>query len=86
MAIDASGSLYGTAWNGGSQACYDGCGGVFKLVPDGDGGWRETVLHRWGNSKQDPDGSIVRLHHGLLYGTSEFFGHEDLGTIFTLAP
>jgi hypothetical protein len=28
----------------------------------------------------------VRLHHGLLYGTSEFFGHEDLGTIFTLAP
>ena len=86
MAIDSGGNLYGTAWNGGSQVCYDGCGGIFKLAPNGDGSWTESILHRWGNSKQNPDGSIVMLHNGLLYGTSEFFGPKDLGTIFTLTP
>jgi hypothetical protein len=86
MAIDAKGNLYGTAWNGGSQSCYDGCGGIFKLAPGEDGTWKETILHEWGNSKEDPNGSIVTLHDGLLYGTSEFFGPNDVGTIFTLTP
>ena len=33
LTIDTSGNLYGTSDNGGSAACYLGCGTVFKLTP-----------------------------------------------------
>ena len=86
MTLDASGNLYGTTWNGGSSACYLGCGTIFKLEPGGSGAWTETILHDWANSGQDPDASIVTLHDGLLYGTSEFFGAAKDGTVFTMTP
>jgi uncharacterized repeat protein (TIGR03803 family) len=87
MAIDASGNLYGTTWNGGSTACYLGCGTVFELAPPAEGGpWKWKILHNWANSNQDPDESIVVLHDGLLYGTSEFFGTKGYGTVFTMTP
>ncbi len=85
-ALDQKGNLYGTTWNGGSSACYLGCGTIFTLAPTGKGNWNETILHNWANSGQNPDGSIVVLHDGLLYGTSEFFGASNDGTVFTMTP
>lgn len=87
MALDAKGNLYGTTWNGGSTACYLGCGTVFRLAPPtGRGTWAETILHDWANSGQTPNGSIVVLHDGALYGTTEFYGPLNDGTVFTATP
>jgi len=87
LAIDPSGNLYGTSDFGGSNACYLGCGTIFKLAPPSSGGkWTETVLHELGNSGQDPNGSIVVFHNGLLYGTTLFLGALDVGSVFTLVP
>lgn len=87
MALDQKGNLYGTTWNGGSSACYLGCGTVFKLTPSTESRtWTETILHNWANSGQVPDGSIVVFHDRLLYGTTEFFGASNDGTVFTMTP
>jgi len=87
MALDASGNLYGTTWNGGSSSCYLGCGTVFKLAPpSGSGAWKETILHDWANSGQAPNASIVVFNKGLLYGTSEFLGSSNDGTVFSMVP
>lgn len=85
MALDPAGNLYGTTWNGGSSACYLGCGTIFRLSPPKAGGaWTKTILKRYGNSGQVPDASIVVFHDGALYGTTEFFGSSNLGSVFSL--
>ena len=33
MILDGSGNLYGTTFQGGAEACEDGCGTVFELAP-----------------------------------------------------
>jgi uncharacterized repeat protein (TIGR03803 family) len=33
LAVDSSGNLYGTTYNGGSGSCIGGCGIAFRLVP-----------------------------------------------------
>lgn len=87
MALDQNGNLYGTTWNGGSTACYLGCGTIFELAPrTGGKTFSSTILYDWPDSGQNPDGSIVVLHDGLLYGTSEFFGTSNDGTVFTMTP
>ena len=41
LIFDAQGNLYGTTTAGGLH----GLGTVFKLSPNGQGGWTESVLH-----------------------------------------
>ena len=87
LAIDPNGDLYGTTDFGGSNACYEGCGTIFKLSPASSGAkWTETVLHELGNSGQNPNSSIVVFHNGLLYGTTSYLGALDAGSVFTLVP
>jgi hypothetical protein len=56
LTVDAAGNLYGTTALGGTGQCTDsngvviGCGLVFKLTPDANGKWRETVLHSFQNT------------------------------------
>jgi uncharacterized repeat protein (TIGR03803 family) len=67
LAIDQGGNLYGTSVFGGSNACYLGCGTIFKLAPpSGGGAWTETILHDLGNTGQNPNSSLVIFHNGLL--------------------
>ena len=87
MAFDNNGNLYGTTDNGGSSACYEGCGNVFKLAPpSGSGGWTETVLHDWPEQPQSPNASEVVFYNGLLYGTTLNLGSANDGSAFTLVP
>ena len=41
LIFDQSGNLYGTTYDGGDY----GAGTIFKLTPNSDGSWTESVLH-----------------------------------------
>jgi uncharacterized repeat protein (TIGR03803 family) len=87
LAFDAAGNLYGTTISGGSSAeCSGGCGVVFKLAPNPDGSWTESVLHSFtGTDGQLPRAGVIFDATGSLYSTTAFGGAGD-GTVFKLIP
>jgi uncharacterized repeat protein (TIGR03803 family) len=78
LVLDGSGNLYGTTAYGGAADL----GTVFKIDPTG----RETVLCSFtGNPDgRNPGAGLVVDVAGNLYGTTEFGGTSDLGTIFQI--
>ena len=78
LVSDRLGNLYGTTSYGGA---YD-LGTVFKIDPNG----RETVLHSFTGSPEgrNPYAGLVMDAGGNLFGTTEFGGTSDLGTIFEI--
>lgn len=83
VVFDSQGNLYGTTSAGGAQ----GDGTVYKLSPDGKGGYTETVLHEFGSSGDGIDPSAVLLDtQGNLYGTTYSGGSVNEGTVFELKP
>jgi uncharacterized repeat protein (TIGR03803 family) len=92
LIFDASGNLYGTTYYGGageSLRGYGGTGTVFKLVPQVDGSWSESIVHsflRSGNDGAYPLSSLVIDRAGNLYGTTEGGGANKRGTVFELTP
>jgi len=105
LAFDSAGNLYGTTNQGGGGAggtfCLNGCGAVFKLAPNGDGTWTESVIHSFpgtaGNTDgQNPHGGVVFDSAGNLWGTTQNGGNMEAclqfidvtgcGTVFELTP
>ncbi|HTK80169.1 MAG TPA: choice-of-anchor tandem repeat GloVer-containing protein [Rhizomicrobium sp.] len=86
LLADAAGDLYGTTYEGGDfNACYKGCGTVFKLHPDG----REKTLYTFHASSDGgyPYAGLIRDGSGNLYGTTSAGGGAiACGTIFRLTP
>ncbi len=85
LIIDGMGNLYGTTYNGGSF----GDGIVFKLAPNGSGGFTETVLHNLfaGSDASHPYGPLILDSQGNLYGTSYYGGDpNNKGTVFEITP
>ncbi|MFZ0285423.1 MAG: choice-of-anchor tandem repeat GloVer-containing protein [Terriglobales bacterium] len=85
LIFDAAGNLYGTTSMGGFPEC--DCGTVFELAP-ANGGWRETVLHRF---KEKPDGGYP--YYGLnpdpsgnLFSTTASGGNNEAGIVFGFTP
>jgi uncharacterized repeat protein (TIGR03803 family) len=78
LVSDRFGRLYGTTLFGGAADL----GTVFKIDPNG----KETVLHSFTGSPdgRNPDAGLVIDVAGSLYGTTEFGGTSDLGTIFQI--
>jgi uncharacterized repeat protein (TIGR03803 family) len=89
LVFDAQGNLYGVAYGGGKTSnCTGGCGTVFELTPQSDGGWSETILHTFTNNGLDgynPVGVILDSE-GNLYGTTVYGGSSNAGTAFKLSP
>ena len=84
----ASGSLYGTAFDGGGVS---GSGLVFKLSPPppGQTQWTQSVLHSFGAFAGDganPQAGLSLGADGALYGTTVFGGTAQMGTVYRLAP
>ncbi len=68
LIFDKSGDLYGTTLSGGAH----GDGNVFELIPNGDGGWTEKVLHEFtGEDGAGPYEGVTFDQAGNLYGTAE---------------
>ncbi len=98
LVFDRSGNLYGTTWFGGSDATgcgtYLGCGTVFKLSPNPDGTWTETVLYNFCGDVVNsqcldglgPEAGLIFDAKGNLYGTTNGGGTYGLGTVFELSP
>jgi uncharacterized repeat protein (TIGR03803 family) len=85
--FDSKGTLYSTAYNGGTS----GTGTVFKLTPPVAPAtqWTETALHSFGTSRGDGDHPFAGLifdSSGALYGTTRTGGTVDKGTVFKLTP
>jgi len=105
LAFDKAGNLYGTTNQGGGGAnntfCINGCGTVFKLSPNSDGTWTESVIHSFpgtaGNlDGQNPHGGVVFDRAGNLWGTAQNGGNMEAclpfidvtgcGVVFELTP
>lgn len=72
--------LYGTTYSGGAF----GGGTVFRVRTNGAA---FTTLHSFDGSTSDgyvPIGGLVRDGSGNLYGTTEFGGASNLGTVFKM--
>jgi uncharacterized repeat protein (TIGR03803 family) len=89
LIFDAAGNLYGTTSAGGAlRLCQGhGCGTVFKLTPNADGSWTESILHSFiaRPDGKNPYGGLTFDAAGNLYGTTSEGGAYGLGTVFKLA-
>jgi uncharacterized repeat protein (TIGR03803 family) len=83
LTLDPAGNLYGTTEQGGAYQW----GTVFKLAPNGDGGWTESVIHSFNNDGKDgaePYSALILDAAGNLYGTTYEGGAYDYGAVFKL--
>ena len=97
LIADVAGNLYGTTYQGGklNKTCIEGCGIVFRLSPNGSGGWIETVLYAF-TGREDgayPTSSGLTMDEaGNLYGTTYQGGKisaactQGCGVVFELSP
>jgi len=81
--FDTAGNLYGTTWSGGLYHL----GTAFKLTPNPDGSWSESVIHNFnGEGGGHPSAGLVLDAAGNLYGTTYTGGRSKCGTAFKLTP
>ena len=95
LVFDAAGNLYGTTQSGGLTGDCQGpngggpnsCGVVFKLTPNADGTWTESVLYSFMGipDAANPVGGLIFDAAGNLYGTTSA-GGGGVGTVFKLTP
>ena len=72
---DASGNLYGTTLDGGSNGkCESGCGVVFKLSPTG----KFTMLYNFTAGSANPTSGVIIDAAGNLYGVAQNFGDGEV--------
>jgi len=88
--FDQAGNLYGTTLQGGTPFSCDegeGCGVVFKLTPNSNGGWDETVVHHFaGHPGAYPYAVVILDTAGNLYGTTAGDGSTTHGSVFEITP
>lgn len=78
--LDSKDNVYGTTNLGGKT----GVGAVYEVTASGT----ETILHSF-NAGADgffPYAGLVFDKNGNLYGTTQYGGSSDLGTVFELTP
>ena len=89
LVFDNQGNLYGTTYGGGNigNCGYGhGCGTAYKLTPNPDGTWTESVLHAFGSGTDGrrPQAALVLDKVGNVYGTTTEGGFYGGGTVFVL--
>ena len=86
--LDAAGNVYGTAFQGGTP----GFGMLFELVQNPRVGWKERVVHTFGNTPSaNPVAGLVMDQSGNLFGTTMAGASQKIcgggcGTLFKLSP
>jgi uncharacterized repeat protein (TIGR03803 family) len=93
LLLDQSGNLYGVTQSGGpgtASNCPYGCGTVFRLS-NSNGNWTLTTLHQFCSVASCLDGNtpttaLVLDSNGNIYGTTQFGGSKNKGTVFEVSP
>ncbi len=76
VTMDAAGNIFGTTIST-----------VFKLSPNGSGGWIPTVIYTFPiKDGIGPEGTPVLDKAGNLYGTTQYGRRFNLGTAYKLSP
>ncbi len=81
MVLDSQGNLFGTG------SAYSGCmnsvsyGYIFELSP-GKPGWHFNTPESWSYTYFPSTGSLALDSRGNLYGTTNFCGTQDAGTVW----
>jgi uncharacterized repeat protein (TIGR03803 family) len=85
LVSDEAGNLYGTTSAGGTQC---DCGVIFKLSPNTNGTWTETVPHRFPGSPGAgfSYNGMVAGGAGEFYGPTTHGGPTNNGTIYKFTP
>jgi hypothetical protein len=97
VVFDKAGNLYGATVSGGNTSCpYDlGCGTIFKLSPDGSGGWTKRILYRFSGQTDGahPSGPVIIAGGSsgeslTLYGVASIGGSNGVccGVAYSLTP
>jgi uncharacterized repeat protein (TIGR03803 family) len=84
-----NGTLYGTAFGGGTGHRFNGSGLLYQLTPpSGAGAWTESVLYEFqgGNDGASPDAALIPGPSGVFYGTTLGGGALGQGTVFAFVP
>lgn len=84
LTIDAAGNLYGATYSSGPY----GYGVIYKLAHNGDGMWSYSVIYGFqgGGDGAFASGAPTFDAAGSLYGTTEWGGTGQYGTVFKLTP
>jgi uncharacterized repeat protein (TIGR03803 family) len=85
VVFDKAGNLYGTTDSGGT---YNNSGTVFKLSPNGSGGWTESIIYNFGANGDGAlpvFGDLTIDNAGNLYGATAA-GGSGYGTVYELSP
>jgi uncharacterized repeat protein (TIGR03803 family) len=88
LLVDSKGNLYGTTASGGAN----GFGALFRLSYHGaDNSWTETVLHSFNFTNDGTEGyyplsGVIMDASGNLYGTTQWGGTYNSGTVYRLKP
>jgi len=92
LVMDKSGNLYGVTQFGGLH----GYGTVYRLTPDGQGNWTETILKNFQSTSSrdgsEPFGTLTLDPAGNVYGSTIFGGQlgkscgQGCGVVFELSP
>jgi uncharacterized repeat protein (TIGR03803 family) len=91
LVMDAKGVLYGTTYVGGTSTL-KGQGVVYSLASPSKGKPQivETILHDFGRKSAtdgaNPASGVTLGSDGEIYGTTEYGGDQDQGTVYLLKP
>ena len=88
LVFDNDHNIYGTTNEGGVAGCFEGCGTVFELSPNGSGGWAEKLIHTFPRNSKDgelPTGGLTFDSDGNLYGTTQNGGTAGSGVLYKLS-
>lgn len=95
LVSDAAGNLYGTTAEGGNSKCFSsGCGTVFELMPQKNGGWKKKILYTFKGAADGgaPQSALTFDAAGNLYGLAEEGGVVNsgcpygCGVVYELSP
>lgn len=85
LIVDSAGNLYSTTSGGGDS----GGGTVFRLAPNGSGGYTESILYSFSGGQTDglaPVGGVIMDAVGNLFGVTRSGGSGEEGVVYKLTP